>query len=165
MPAAVINKDAREGKGSKKSLEKKWKEAKDIVKDQYGTNEDKWGVVQTIYQNKRDAKASVNQGVRQVKLNAAARLKATMDQEYTDIEGDEEVSADAFEGFTNTLPADGYHRPEGADYVILNAPLATIQNHLKKQEWTSKGNTWSKGEHAVELTDAGEGKTQMKSIK
>lgn len=70
MPAAQISKDAREGKGSKESLEKKWKEAKDIVKDEYGDDDNHWGVVQKIYQNKRDASA----------INATSRLKATQVQ-------------------------------------------------------------------------------------
>lgn len=53
MPANQIKHDAESGKGSKKSLEKDWDEAKKIVKDEYG--EEKWPVVQKIYQNKRDA--------------------------------------------------------------------------------------------------------------
>jgi hypothetical protein len=78
MPANQIKHDVKEGKGSKQSLEKKWKEAKDIVKDEYGDDDNHWGVVQNIYQNKRDASA----------INAASRLKATEIQAAPDYEAD-----------------------------------------------------------------------------
>lgn len=55
MPSNQIKHDVKQGKGSKSELEKDWKEAEDIVKDEYGGTDGKWGVVQKIYQNKRDA--------------------------------------------------------------------------------------------------------------
>lgn len=36
-----------------KAEEKLWNEAKSIVKKQYGDTEGRWGVVQTIFQNKK----------------------------------------------------------------------------------------------------------------
>ena len=57
MPSNQIKHDVKQGKGSKSELEKDWKEAEDIVKDEYGGTDGKWGVVQKIYQNKRDAKS------------------------------------------------------------------------------------------------------------
>jgi hypothetical protein len=42
MPASAV----------KPSEEKYWDEAKDIVKKQYGTTDDHWGVVMTIFKNK-----------------------------------------------------------------------------------------------------------------
>jgi len=36
-----------------KDEEKLWNEAKTIVKDQYGSTEGRWGVVQNIFQNKK----------------------------------------------------------------------------------------------------------------
>ena len=72
MPVNQIKHDVKHGHGSKKKLEKDWKEAEDIVKDEYGTDEGKWGVVQKIYQNKRDSKAHAS-----VELHAADRLVDT----------------------------------------------------------------------------------------
>ena len=49
MPNNMIKKDSREGKGTVKSLEKKWDKAKDAA-GQSKTN-DKWALVNHIYQN------------------------------------------------------------------------------------------------------------------
>lgn len=60
MPANQIKHDVKEGKGSQEGLENKWKDAEDKVKDEYGSDEGHWGVVQKIYQNKRDASVKSN---------------------------------------------------------------------------------------------------------
>lgn len=71
MPANQIKHDVKQGKGSKKSLEKDWDEAKDIVKDEYGDPDknNKWGVVQKIYQNKRDASVSASRALFRLKAS------------------------------------------------------------------------------------------------
>jgi hypothetical protein len=79
MPSNLIKKDAREGKGSKKSLEKKWDRAKDIAKK--SDADEPWALTTHIYKNIRDAKASV---LDQVELNAAQRLLSVEESSYTD---------------------------------------------------------------------------------
>ena len=82
MPANQIKHDVKEGKGSKKSLEKKWKEAEDIVKDEYGTDDGKWGIVQKIYQNKREASV-----ITRAFIDAAAkRIRASVEIEIEEIQ-------------------------------------------------------------------------------
>lgn len=68
MPNSMINKDAREGKGSKPALEKKWDKAKDASKKSTG-KDDSWALTNYIYQKEKKAAA--------VTTNAASRLKAT----------------------------------------------------------------------------------------
>jgi hypothetical protein len=67
MPNSMINKDAREGKGSKKSLEHKWNKAKDAAGKKDG--EQNWALTNYIYQQEKKAST--------IKTNATARLKAT----------------------------------------------------------------------------------------
>lgn len=64
MPNSMINKDAREGKGSKPALEHKWDKAKDAAGTEDG--DQNWALTNYIYQ--KEKKASV--------LNAALRLVA-----------------------------------------------------------------------------------------
>jgi hypothetical protein len=59
MPNNQIKHDAEKTGRSKESLEKDWKDAEGKVKDEYGTDDDHWGVVQKIYQNKKKAHSSV----------------------------------------------------------------------------------------------------------
>jgi hypothetical protein len=54
MPTNEIKKDAREGKGSVPSLEKKWDKAKDASKKSTGESDD-WALTNYIYQKERDA--------------------------------------------------------------------------------------------------------------
>lgn len=54
MPNNMINKDAREGHGSKKSLEKDWDEAKEASKESTG-KDDSWALTNYIYQKKKKA--------------------------------------------------------------------------------------------------------------
>jgi predicted nucleic acid binding AN1-type Zn finger protein len=67
MPTSEIRKDAREGKGSVKSLEKKWDKAKDASKKSTGKDDD-WALTNYIYKKERDA------CVGSTELNAASRL-------------------------------------------------------------------------------------------
>lgn len=64
MPANQIKHDVKEGKGTTKSLEKKWDKAKDASKKSTGKDDD-WALTNYIYQKERDAS---------VQLNAASRL-------------------------------------------------------------------------------------------
>ncbi len=59
MPNNQIKHDSEKTGKSKDSLEKDWKSAEDTVKDEYGGDDDHWGVVQKIYQNKKKAHSSV----------------------------------------------------------------------------------------------------------
>ncbi|MDN3160837.1 hypothetical protein P0E55_14105 [Enterococcus faecalis] len=68
MPSRQITHDAREGKGSKESLEHKWDKAKGIAEKEYGPGH--WGAVEHIYQNMRDSKKHESS----VDLNAAERI-------------------------------------------------------------------------------------------
>jgi len=72
VPSNLIKKDVREGKGSKKSLEKKWDRAKKAAGK--GDAEDKWALTTHIYKNMRDASV-----LDQVETNAATRL---LDSEF-----------------------------------------------------------------------------------
>ncbi len=65
MPTNQIKKDAREGKGSTKSLEHKWDKAKDAARKRTGDS-DNWALTEYIYQKERDAS-----------VEAAARLLDT----------------------------------------------------------------------------------------
>jgi hypothetical protein len=137
MPANQITHDVKNGKGTKKGLEKKWKEAKDIVKDEYGTTDNKWGVVQKIYQNKRDKKKA------SLELNAAFRILSN----YT-------VKADSFEGWVNSLGFK-YNRPNpDQDCVTFNISLQEVYNKLKSNEWKKIKDiplTLEKGDHSIRL--------------
>lgn len=68
MPTNEIKKDAREGKGSVPSLERKWDKAKDASKKSTGKDDD-WALTNYIYQKERDATV----------LNASTRLLATVE--------------------------------------------------------------------------------------
>lgn len=68
MPTSKILKDSKEGKGSKKSLEKKWDEAKHSVEHSNG-GKDNWPETMSVYK-KMTHQASIQ-------LNATTRLKAT----------------------------------------------------------------------------------------
>jgi hypothetical protein len=71
MPTSKIKKDAREGKGSTQSLEKKWDESKDAAKGKHGKNN--WPLTMYIYK-KKTHQASTEEPIQ---INSAARLKAT----------------------------------------------------------------------------------------
>jgi hypothetical protein len=58
MPNSMIEKDAREGKGSKKSLEKDWDKAKEDSKESTGKDDD-WALTNYIYQKRKKAHSSV----------------------------------------------------------------------------------------------------------
>jgi len=73
MPSNLINKDAREGKGSKKSLERKWDRAKDAAGKKDG--EQNYALTTYIYEKMRDSKKKSKASILdKVKLNAAFRL-------------------------------------------------------------------------------------------
>lgn len=76
MPTNMIKKDAREGKGTVKSLEKKWDKAKDAAGKKDGKQN--WALTNYIYQ--RQTKGNI-----MPELNAASRLKASVevDAKYT----------------------------------------------------------------------------------
>ena len=63
MPTSEIRKDAREGKGTVPSLEKKWDKAKDASKKSTGKGDD-WALTNYIYQKERDASVIVNAATR-----------------------------------------------------------------------------------------------------
>ena len=71
MPTNMIKKDAREGKGTVKSLEKKWDKAKDAAGKKDGKQN--WALTNYIYQ--RQTKGNI-----MPELNAATRLLATETQ-------------------------------------------------------------------------------------
>lgn len=119
MPTSLIKKDAREGKGTTKNLEKKWDNAKDASKKSTGKGDD-WALTNYIYQKMRDSSKSKKHA--SVELNAASRVLAT------------EVLADAFEDWVNTLDYK-YERPEGADYVIVDAPMEEVVEKLYANDW------------------------------
>jgi hypothetical protein len=54
MPNSMIEKDAHEGEGSKKSLEKDWDKAKDTSKKSTGKG-DSWALTNYIYQKEKKA--------------------------------------------------------------------------------------------------------------
>lgn len=54
MPNSMIEKDAREGHGSKESLEKDWDKAKDASKKSTG-KDDSWALTNYIYQKEKKA--------------------------------------------------------------------------------------------------------------
>lgn len=58
MPNSMIEKDAREGEGSKKSLEKDWDEAKKDSEKSTG-KDDSWALTNYIYQKRKKAHSSV----------------------------------------------------------------------------------------------------------
>jgi len=68
MPTSKINKDAREGKGSKKTLEKKWDESKSAAKGGHGKNN--WPLTMYIYKKKTHQASSTL-------ANAIVRLQTT----------------------------------------------------------------------------------------
>jgi hypothetical protein len=141
VPTDMIKKDAREGKGTVKSLEKDWDEAKDAAGKKNGKQQ--WALTNYVYQKEKNAHASVT---------ATLRLLATS-----------EVSADAFEGWVNSLQYD-YERPEGADYIILNAPLSEVEDKLRADGWVIEDLYATKGEHAVTLKGMN-GKTRVRDVK
>lgn len=67
MPTSKIKKDAREGKGSVPSLEKKWDKAKSVTPKKGG--KPNWPEVMSIYENMTKGSS--------MKLEATARLKTT----------------------------------------------------------------------------------------
>lgn len=67
MPTSKIKKDARDGKGTVKSLEKKWKKAEDAAGKDHG--EQNWPLTMHIYKNMTH-QASLH-------IEAAQRLIAT----------------------------------------------------------------------------------------
>ena len=78
------------------------------------------------------------------KLNAARRLFALY-----------EVHSDAFEGWINSLQFE-YKRPEGANYVIVDAPIREVADKLRSDGWTHDGEgEYSKGEHACAIAKEG----------
>lgn len=81
VPAPLIKKDVREGKGSKKSLEKKWKRAHDIAKK--GDAEDEYALTTHIYKQMRDASVQPTGAsiLDKVQLNAAVRLLSVEQEE------------------------------------------------------------------------------------
>lgn len=151
MPANQIKHDVKNGKGTKKGLGKKWKEAKDIVKDEYGTTNNKWGVVQKIYQNKRDKKKA------SCELNAASRILSMHD-----------VKADAFEGWVNSLGFK-YDRPNpDQECVTFNIGLQEVFNKLKSNEWKKIKDTpltLVKGDHSIRIEPFDNDKTRLIGIK
>jgi hypothetical protein len=87
MPANQIKHDVKEGKGTKKSLEKKWDRAKKAAGE--GKADDKWALTNYIYQKMRDASVQPMPGEEEgheeeasildkVNLNAATRLTASL---------------------------------------------------------------------------------------
>lgn len=84
------------------------------------------------------------------KLNAANRLRAW-----------HEVYSDAFEGWINSLQFE-YDRPEGADYVVVNASYDEVASKLRSDGWTDDGDgEYSKGDHACAIARAGTGRTRI----
>ena len=84
------------------------------------------------------------------KLNAANRLRALT-----------EVHSDAFEGWINSLQFQ-YKRPEGANYVVVDASYAEVQDKLGSDGWTDDGDgEFSKGEHACAIAKVGAGRTRI----
>lgn len=65
----MINKDVREGKGSKQKLEKDWDESKDAAGTKGGKQN--WALTNYIYQKKKGASASVT---------ATLRLAASLEE-------------------------------------------------------------------------------------
>ena len=77
-----------------------------------------------------------------IKLNAAFRLKAL-----------HEVYADPFEGWINSLQFT-YDRPEGANYVTVDASPTEVVTKLRNDGWTSKGKgVYTKGEHSCVVSN------------
>lgn len=94
MPSNLVKKYVREGKGSKKSLEDKWKKAKKAAEK--GDAEDKWALTTHIFKNMvgasidtteinafisemRDASVQKASILDKVELNAAQRLLSVED--------------------------------------------------------------------------------------
>jgi glutamine phosphoribosylpyrophosphate amidotransferase len=67
VPNALINKDVREGRGTKKKLEKDWEKSKKDAEKSHPDN--KWALTNYIYQNRRDASV-----LDDVEVSAARRL-------------------------------------------------------------------------------------------
>jgi len=72
MPTSKIKKDAREGKGTVKSLEKKWDKAKDAAGKDHG--DQNWPLTMHIYKNMTHSAAVYDS---RKPLEAVARLLAT----------------------------------------------------------------------------------------
>jgi hypothetical protein len=220
MPSNLIKHDVKEGKGSKKTLEKKWDRAKKIAKKGAKNPKDSWALTTYIYEKMRDSKkgkkkskasvtasiltASVQpvKNVRSFQVHAASRLdlhnfvlankdalqryneKAEKDpnthgysshrgvhEDFDDVkevdyesDATTEVEADAFEGWINTLKYT-YDRPEGADYVVVDATYDEVTHKLQSEDWHQNGKNFSKGQHEVEVEKAGDDKTKITSIK
>jgi hypothetical protein len=78
------------------------------------------------------------------KLNAASRLTAM-----------HEVHADPFEGWINSLQFT-YDRPEGKNYVTVDATPTEVVTKLRSDGWTSKGKgLYTKGEHSCLISRDG----------
>jgi hypothetical protein len=89
-------------------------------------------------------------GYQMFKLNAAHRLRALT-----------EVYSDAFEGWINSLQFE-YDRPEGANYVVVNASYAEVQDKLRSDGWTDDGDgEFSKGDHECAIAKAGAARTRI----
>lgn len=73
MPTNEIKKDAREGKGTVPSLEKKWDKAKDASKKSTGKGDD-WALTNYIYEKERDASV-LNAGTRILAANAGDAIR------------------------------------------------------------------------------------------
>jgi len=140
MPTPYLKKLSKEGKGSLPALEKKWNKAGEIAKKE--GREDDYAYRTGILKNMVGA--------------AIKRLCATS-----------EIDADSFEGWINTLQYE-YTRPEGADYVIVNAPEAEIRDKLYSQEWNGvkdRSGDMSKGEHQVNVKSEDENSTRITSVR
>ncbi|QRE00247.1 hypothetical protein [Burkholderia phage BCSR5] len=206
MPSNQIKHDVKEGKGTKKSLEKKWNRAEKIGKKGAKDKKNPWPLVQHIYQNMRDSKkASVQAGTR-LQLSAALACagcglvacdcdpnstiqptstpndrepaifvgeaddiaapgyRGYSGESETDIGGPKELMADTFEGFINSLQFD-YDRPDGANFVIVDAPVSQVHQKLIDFGWgMAKRNDkhiMAKGQHSVELQKADGGRTKI----
>jgi len=144
MPNNIIKHDVKQGKGSKKSLEHKWKDAEDKAKKSSGKKEP-YALTNYIYHKMTGS----------TKVEAALRLVAVSKME-----------ADAFEGWVNTLQY-AYERPDNEDFVIVDAPLKDVEAKLYANDWakarSAEVNHFSKGEHEVELEDIGN-KTKIISV-
>lgn len=189
MPTNLIKHDVKEGKGSKKSLEKKWDRAKGIAKKGAKNKKNPWPLAVHIYENMRDSKkgkkkkskasvltASTADAHMQVQASYRLGLHAFVKANASDIqvlaehlewhgpdESEYEVEADAFEGWINTLQYE-YTRDEG-ETATVDASRDEVARKLKDNDWSENGDEFSKGEHVVTLEAVGDDKTKITSIK
>ena len=166
MPTNKIKKDAREGKGSKKTLEKKWNEAKKSAEK--SGQKDNYPYIMSIYKKMTHQASIISESalrsIRKGYLTATgslARIEANSLEDYLGLNATA-IHADAFEGWINTLGY-SYDRPSGADYVILDSRIDNIVGKLKDQDWEFVGDTdeeplhFEKGTHAITLESEGSG--------